>query len=343
MGRFVTRCGMRSILVLVLLAACGDTGGPPDPLVDAGADPVDAAVDADADGGRMLPPVPATLSETGLYRGEVGGPLAEGVLSYSVRYPLWSDGSRKQRHLLLPAGGTIDTSNPDHWVFPEGTRLFKEFVVEDRPVETRLLWKTGPTTDDWVYVAYRFREDGSDADSVPLGQVDALGTGHDVPDTAACRDCHRGGGDFVLGVGAIQLERSVFDDWVGRGVLPASAPWEEPPGGDVERSALGYLHGNCGHCHSDVHPLATLRTMRLRLPVGTTDPWSAPAWTTTVGQEAGHLIDGMNTIVVSGDPDASQLYVRMGRRDAYQMPTRGTEVVDPAGHAAIGAWILAAP
>ncbi|MBO6934849.1 MAG: hypothetical protein JJ863_07735 [Deltaproteobacteria bacterium] len=337
---------MRPRIALVLLfAGCGDDVTT---ISDAGSGQDGAALDAGQDGatfdaGAALPELPATLSATGLYAEGVTGPIAGDVLSYSVRYPLWSDGSEKRRHLLLPAGGTIDTSDPDHWVFPEGTRLFKEFVVEGRPVETRLLWKTGPSRDEWQYVAYRFREDGSDADPVPAGEVDALGTDHDIPDTAACRDCHRGGGDFVLGVGALQLERSVFDDWVDRGVLPTDAPWEEPPGSDVERSALGYLHGNCGHCHGDVHPLATMRTMRLRLPVGVTDPWSAPAWTTTLDRTASHTIDGMNAIVVAGDPDASQLAIRMGRRDAYQMPPRGTEVVDPDGLAAIRAWILAAP
>lgn len=335
---------MRSVVVLALIGlGCGDGHPRPDGGVDGGADPADATVDAGADLGPMLPEVPATLSETGLYEDEVGGPLAADVLSYSVRYPLWSDGSEKRRHLLLPAGGTIDTTDPDHWAFPEGTRLFKEFIVDDRPIETRLLWKTGPSRDDWQYVAYRFREDGGDADPVPGGDVDALGTDHDIPDTSACRDCHRGGGDFVLGVGAIQLDRAVFDDWLDRGVLPSSALWEEPPGDDTERAALGYLHGNCGHCHSDVHPLATMREMRLRLPVGVIDPWTAPAWTTTVDQMAHHLIDDMNTIVVAGNPDVSQLYIRMGRRDEYQMPTRGTEVVDPDGHAAVRAWILAAP
>ncbi len=337
---------MRRALTLVLLvAACGDTEDPPvDASVDAA---LDASLDAgepDADGDAgALPAVPETLTATGLYAGEVTGPLADEVLSYSVRYPLWTDGARKERHLLLPAGGTIDTSDPDHWAFPEGTRLFKEFVVDGRPVETRLLWKAGPALGDWRYVAYRFRDDGSDADPVPGGEVDALGTAHDIPDTAACRDCHRGGGDFVLGVGAIQLERATFDDWVARGVLPADAPWEEPPGGEVERAALGYLHGNCGHCHGDRHPLAPMRTMRLRLPVGTTDPWAAPAWTTTLGQPAHHLIDGTDTIVVARDLDESQLFVRIGRRDAYQMPPRGTEQVDPDGLEAIRAWLLAAP
>ena len=327
----------------LLAAACGEPVAAPDAGVDGGVPSSDDGGAPSDDAGRPLPEPPSALSETGLYADAVGGPYADRVLSYSVRYPLWTDGAEKRRHLLLPVGGAIDTGDPDHWAFPEGTRLFKEFLVDGEPVETRLLWKAGPTRDDWVYVAYRFRADGSDADPVPEGEADVLGTSHDVPDTAACRDCHRGGGDFVLGIGAVQLDRATFDEWVTQGVLPADAPWEEPPGTELEQAALGYLHGNCGHCHGDVHPLATMRTMRLRLPVGITDPGMAPAWTTTTGVEAHHRIAGTDTLVVSGDPDASQLYVRMGLRDAYQMPTRGTEQVDPDGRESIRAWLLAGP
>ena len=278
-----------------------------------------------------------------LFAAGVDGPYAAGVLTYSVRHPLWTDGAEKQRHLRLPPGGTIDTSEPDHWAFPEGTRVYKEFLVDGVPVETRLLWKTGPTVDDWVYVSYRYRPDGSDADPVPDGEADVRGTTHDVPDQAGCFDCHRGGGDFVLGIGALQLDRVTFDRWVGEGVLPPEAPWEEPPGDETERAALGYLHGNCGHCHGEVHPLARMRQMRLRLPVGLADADAAPARTTTVGQGAQHLIEGTDTLVVAGEPDRSQVYVRMGLRDILQMPTRGTEEVDDAGRAAVAAWILAGP
>lgn len=321
---------------LFLVGACD---GPADP--DAAVEALDAGIDAAEPPVDAGPPPPATLSEAGLFAGSVGGPLADGVLTYDVRYPLWTDALDKRRHLLLPPGTSIDTSDPDHWGFPEGTRLFKEFILDGRTLETRLLWKSGPTRDDWVYVAYRHRADGSDADPVPEGEADVFGTFHDVPDQSACRFCHRGGGDFVLGVGAFMLSRADFDAWVAAGVLPADAPYAEPPGTDVERAALGYLHGNCGHCHDDVHPLAVQRTLRLRLFVGTADAALAPAWTTGVGVDAFHEFEGIRTIIVPGDPDGSQLVYRMARRDDNAMPPLGTEMVDEVGLAAVRAWILA--
>src|SRR3954468_10090688 len=59
--------------------------------------------------------LPERLSETGLYTDIATGELAPGVLLFTPRFPLWSDGSEKQRWLLLPNGTQIDTSNMDDW------------------------------------------------------------------------------------------------------------------------------------------------------------------------------------------------------------------------------------
>ena len=84
---------------------------------DAGSD------DAGSDGG------PATCEgPPGLYVG--GGDcteLAEGVRPFHPRYPLWSDDADKERFIYLPPGTQIDTTLPDRWEFPMGTRLYKPF------------------------------------------------------------------------------------------------------------------------------------------------------------------------------------------------------------------------
>src|SRR5690349_12344978 len=68
---------------------------------------------------------PTNLSETGLYADFPSRTLAAGVIRYSPRFELWSDGADKARFLLLPAGTTIDTSDMDNWVFPVGTKAWK--------------------------------------------------------------------------------------------------------------------------------------------------------------------------------------------------------------------------
>ncbi len=315
-------------IACALLLGCGTSAAPSD------AGPSDA-------GDAGLPAPPPLLSMTGLYAGAIDGPLAEGVRPYDVRHPLWTDDLEKRRYLWLPPGTSIDVGDPDQWAFPVGTRLFKVFLLDGRALETRLLWKAAP--DAWVYGAYVHREDGSDAELALEGTTDVLGTFHDVPAQADCRTCHRGGGDFVLGVGAYQLDRATFDAWTADGALPAGAPFAEAPGDELSRAALGYLHGNCGHCHGDLHPLAAWRTMRLRLPVGLTSASEAPAWITTVGASPSHVIDGTSEIVVVGDPAASQLYVRMMHRDELAMPPLGTERVDATALETIAAWITRGP
>src|SRR5688572_2800390 len=77
---------------------------------------------------RALGALPQRLSETGLYADLPGEILRAGVRAYRPEFELWSDGASKRRWLALPAGARIDTRDMDAWIYPEGTRLWKEFV-----------------------------------------------------------------------------------------------------------------------------------------------------------------------------------------------------------------------
>src|SRR5262249_50301413 len=115
---------MRGLLVVGLLAvmACDGSAGPP------------------ADGARRL-------SQMGLYRDIATRTIADGVAEFEPAYSLWSDGATKRRWIALPPGAQIDTSDMDHWVFPVGTKLFKEFSVAGKRVETRLIERTSTGYD----------------------------------------------------------------------------------------------------------------------------------------------------------------------------------------------------
>jgi hypothetical protein len=330
--------------IAVVLGACSPQAAPGDAAMDA-----DVPLDAETDAARPSPADeftgPPLLSETGLYADLSSGTLAEGVMPYRVRFELWSDGAEKQRWFWLPPGTRIDTSDPDRWQFPVGTRAWKEFRVGGVRVETRFLYKAAP--DRWENVAYVWRPDGSDADARPEGVVDAFGTMHDVPDTRGCFDCHRGA-DGLIGIGAIQLSTGEPDDLLAR-LIAADLlttpidPAPSIPGSTLDQEALGYLHANCGHCHDDAHPLGAVRTLRMRLPLGLSDPLDAPAYTTAVGVEMQHTIHGTTIGIVAGDAAASQIYARMIDRDGFAMPPRGTELVDPNGSELIRAWIDSLP
>src|SRR5689334_15429895 len=147
--------------------------------------------------------LPTRLSETGLYANLATRELSPGVLPYTPQFPLWSDGAEKQRWILFPNGEPIDTSNMDEWVFPEGTKVWKQFSVEGVPIETRLLEKRGPTDADWLALAYVWDKNGEDATAAPLGEIDSHLTDHDVPAAGECLACHGGRRSFILGVSAV--------------------------------------------------------------------------------------------------------------------------------------------
>src|SRR5438132_1116401 len=139
---------VRLATLALVAAACGDSAKLPDAAVqDVLAS--DAAPDAD-------PNNPGTLFETGLCVDHACMQISPGVHAYSPRFALWADTASKRRWIYLPPGTQIDTTDMDHWLFPTGTKLWKEFTRDDANgmpvrVETRLVWKQGPTNtiDDW--------------------------------------------------------------------------------------------------------------------------------------------------------------------------------------------------
>src|ERR1700722_5624864 len=127
---------------------------------------------------------PTDLGCTGLYSDWATKTVASNVNEFAPGYTLWSDGAQKTRWIYLPPGQTIDTSNMDEWVFPVGTKLWKEFKLpvgdSATPIrlETRLLWKRG--NNDWYRTTYRWSDDGqTSATELTTGELDANGDGYE--------------------------------------------------------------------------------------------------------------------------------------------------------------------
>ena len=337
--------------IAALASACSSSESPA--LV-----PADAAVDAPVDRRRPDDPPevdasivgPALLSETGLYSDFARRTVAADLFSYAPRYEFWADSAQKSRWLYLPPGTKIDTSAIDHWVFPVGTKAFKEFRIDGKPIETRLLMKVreGQGNAVWWQASYLWRADGSDAVATPAGAKGALGTTHDVPAQLDCRNCHGDVRDVLVGVSAIQLSDPTTNPLAA---LSAAARLSDAPPANIDvpgtgnvKDALGYLHANCGHCHnSEALRLNTQSKMRLRLLVGQA-PEQTGAYTTLVGTVMRHEMEGgVTDVLVRGEPDRSGLWLRMGRRDYYGMPPAGTKLVDEGGVDTIRQWILSGP
>jgi mono/diheme cytochrome c family protein len=108
------------------------------------------------------------------------------------------------------------------------------------------------------------------------------------------------------------------------------------------RAALGYLHANCGTCHTDDSRIAGLD---LRLDAGPATSGGAPrAIATTLGRESRWRLPGAQGLpslrVVPGDPRHSVLFRRAASRNPLvQMPPLGTNLVDAEGVALLESWI----
>ncbi len=316
--------------------------------------------------GGSDPSPPARLSRTGLYADPATLAVARGVLSYTPQYPLWSDGATKRRWIRIPEGRAIDASDPDHFDFPVGTRIWKEFSF-GRRVETRYMERRADGA--WTFATYRWNEDGTDALLVPPGGAPAAaesapGVWHDIPSLFDCRACHGDGRLAVLGFSALQLSAD-RDPLAPHRETPApgavdlaglarrglvrnldAALLHVPPrvaaSSDVARAALGYLHANCSSCHrpdSDLDGVGLSFLVRL----GGAQRGRSDALATAVGRASrfGRAPGVAAPLrVAPGDPDGSVVVRRMSSQNALvRMPPFGTHAVDPDALALVARWI----
>lgn len=289
-----------------------------------------------------LAQLPDRLSETGLFAESLTDTLAAGVRPFTPRFTSWTDGATKRRWIYLPPSTRIDTTDPDAWNFPVGTKLWKELSRDGVRIETRMLFKHGPESDAWTPIAYVWRDDG-DAWATPQGVVDARGTSHDVPGAATCVGCHGGTPSGVLGFSSIQLPQHGasgeldLEQLAAQRLVTRSLPANDLPGDDATQAALGYLHANCSHCHNEMRPKRTgprcfdpQRTFSFL--VRTTD-LDQPASTSTFRTAIG-------SVIAPADPAGSEILDRMRSRDLrYGMPALGSEIVDADGLRLMSAWI----
>jgi hypothetical protein len=281
------------------------------------------------------------LSAMDLYSDIATKTIASKNLAYAPTYELWSDGAEKKRWVMIPAGEKIDNSDMDHWMFPVGTRFWKEFVKDGKLLETRLIERTGDSA--WRYGSYVWNDAGTEAMWTPAGATNVKGTTHDVPKEADCQRCHDGEPGRILGFSAIQLYKgtpvSLTTIAAQLKVAPVATKDYGPPGTDVEKKALGYLHANCGNCHNPNDALVFIASgAEMRLYVDERDVKTTKVYTTNVNQPTEKYL-AVPYKIKGGDAANSAVWARMNRRDKDQMPAIGTEQVHAAGLAAVKAWI----
>jgi hypothetical protein len=314
------------------------------------------------------PAPPPDLRKSGLYSDFASWTIDPRNLSYSPQYPLWSDGAAKRRWIFLPPGTSIDASDPDVWVFPVGTKVWKEFSFHGRRVETRLMESLG--SGEWRFASYSWNADESDATLAPeegLRNVAEIQPGlrHNIPGVLDCKACHVNRQTELLGFSALQLSpdrdpnaphaeplspgMANLETLIKRGLIRSyPSEWaERPPLIDAPsptaRAALGYLHANCGNCHN---PYGTLDTLNLLLRhTVAVNASGEPALQTAVKKQGRFRIPGTapgdTYLIHPGDPAHSAVLYRMSSRNPFrQMPPLATKLADADAVNLIQQWIL---
>lgn len=330
-------------VVLGLTYACSSD----DKSGDANGDVVDPACADETD-------PPSTLACTGLYASKSTA-LSADVRAYAPAVPLWSDGAEKSRWIKLPAGTTIDATNPAEWKFPVGTKAWKEFRVGGRRVETRLWQKTDTTV--WVNATYAWNEDQTSAVLSKGGDIQLPGGGkYHIPTNTECQQCHRGRTDRLLGFEGPSLGQDGASGWTlsdlvaENRITPAPGNTHLTIGDDgtgKAAAAMGWIHVNCGvTCHNtNSSSIGYAAGMNFRLDATELDGRPSNDFgirKTSIGQTVVTPQWAGATRIIPGDPDNSLLYQLISRReDNNQMPPIATSVVDTANVENVRAWIAA--
>jgi hypothetical protein len=307
--------------------------------------------DADPPPGSLLDEplgaLPAKLSEVGLYRDLSRLTVSRVAMAYEPGYPLWSDGGEKQRFLVLPAGSSIDAGDPEAYVFPVGTLLFKTFSFRTEqsperavPIETRLLRLT---EEGFELDAYAWNDDATDADLLELKRAEtravlsdeAEAIEHSIPSRLECRQCHESSPSMVLGVTELQLAKSGDLETLLPHLDPApSEPYVAlPEHGPLTGQVLGYLIGNCVTCHNGWNGANS--SYDLRPDVALENLIDQPTMSSAAAP-------GIR--VIPGNPEESQMFLAVaGSTDleVKDMPPVGVALRDAGAIELLREWITA--
>jgi uncharacterized repeat protein (TIGR03806 family) len=312
--------------------------------------------------------MPPRLSHTGVFRDLATLTPVDGLLPYEVNAPLWTDGARKQRWLLVPRhhddGGGVSFARYGEWYFPSGTVAVKQFdlAVDERDprvvrrLETRILIRG---LDGQLFGAtYRWREDHSDADLVGSARHEAVAiTMADgstrsqtwtYPGPADCLACHNRAAGGLLGISTRQLNRPGEDGqnqiahWNTLGVFdpPLDAdqfhdlprlPDYRDEGTDLAERVRSYLDANCSHCHRPGALNFASYDARYEIPLERQNLLFARP-VNDYGIDRARYVK-------PNDPWRSMLLVRLEKTDTMKMPPLGRNVVDDQAVALLRRWI----
>jgi len=303
---------------------------------------------------------PERLSQTGCFEAQDSKIPTQGLIPYEVNSPLWSDGAVKERWMALPDGEKIDINEEGKFIFPVGSVLVKNFILEGKLVETRLFMHH--QEDQWAGYSYEWNDEQTEASLVELsGKQKTLKNGQQwwFPSRGQCLRCHTSVAGRVLGPEIPQLNR--LFNYPGTGIvanqldtMKAMGLFEEAlsivpddlpkfpdfsilsqTNGQETELARAYLHANCSFCHRPEGPGIGPADFRYHVSEEDMKLCNVSA---TVETD----LDTENPVLINpGEPEKSILHYRINTINKDRMPPLSTNVIDNTGVEVIGEWISA--
>ena len=152
-----------------------------------------------------------------------------------------------------------------------------------------------------------------------------------------CVQCHQGGSDFPLGFNYLQLSSAAkaVNIFTLRTENKFTAPpvmADEIPGNANDKAAIGYIQGNCAHCHNGVN-----QARNFRHNSNVTEFNNEPIILALANQ---------SKLIIPGSPETSYITLRFqglplvaGGTAPQRMPRIGSNIIDPVGLQVLSTWI----
>lgn len=299
---------------------------------------------------------PGLLSETGCVDAIDVTQMAQGLIPYDINAPFWSDSTLKDRWFAIPDNTSIDIGLDGEWTFPNNSVLVKNFRLNNKLVETRLLVKH--LDGNWGGYSYEWNGTQTDASLVLNGKTkDINGQTYVYPSSSQCMFCHTDIAGIVLGPELRQINRDftypdsgitanqlttldhidMFSNALNDvETLPKLTSPADTTASITER-ARSYLYSNCSQCHQQ----GGSTNVALDFNISTVD-----ADMNVCNVIPTYNIGSVNYIVSPGNADDSSLYHRTRCREGVsgcsiddQMPPLGSTVADASGTSLLADYI----
>jgi uncharacterized repeat protein (TIGR03806 family) len=304
------------------------------------------------------PSIPSLLSKTGCFHTDNPKIPLTGLIPYVVNAPLWSDSAEKHRWMALPDDEKVRIGDDGKWIFPVGTVLVKNFLIDSKLIETRLLMQH--QEEVWAGYSYEWNEEQTEAFLVDsLGKARQLSSGQTwwYPSRSQCLRCHTKAAGRVLGLETAQMNRlfkypetdipanqirtlsfiGVLDQEFTAEEIKAlpSFPLQDgifPPEDQIAENARVYLHVNCSMCHRPKGPGVGPEDFRYETPLYQMGACDIDPTVSNLGIADAKLL-------FPGEPEKSIIWHRMNSIDENRMPPLATSIIDQYGVNLIGEWI----